>query len=259
MQFCRDTFSQALTFYRKQQKLSQDYFAQELALNHPMFEAVSQSILSKWESAKQEPPLLKRMCIANILGQSYKLNSDEKNQLKHPQSLDLQHQKFQNIYDYQYNKVESTPWLKLDVVEKDIISKAHLNLTHEALSTTLGNFENLDLNIIKVSYNDVLLGHCLMGRNNKFEIVLSLVFTNIEVLKVLFNQLESFVKEKLIIPAFTQSADYFLKHMQYEQVNTQSVLPFYIMPVDDIKNNKLLRYFIEGQDDSTLKSFALKE
>lgn len=259
MQFCRDTFSQALTFYRKKQKLSQDHFSQELALNHPMFEAVSQSILSKWESAKQEPPLIKRMCIANILGQSYNLNIEENNQLKHAQSLDLQHQKFQNIYDYQYNKVESIPWLKLDEVEKDIIAKAHLNLTYEALSTTLNNFENLDLNIIKVSYNDVLLGHCLIGRNTKFEIVLSLVFTNTEVLKVLFNQLELYVKEKLIIPAFTQSANYFLKYMQYDLIKTNSILPFYVMPVEDIKNNKLFRYFIEGEDDSTLKSFALKE
>jgi len=259
MQFCRDTFSQALTFYRKQQKLSQDHFAQELALNHPMFEAVSQSILSKWESAKQEPPLIKRMCIANILGQSYNLNIEEKNQLKHAQSLDLQHQKFQNIYDYQYNKLESIPWSKLDVAEKGLIAKAHLNLTHETLTSTINNFENLDLNMIKVSYNDVLLGHCLIGRNSKIEIVLSLVFTNTEVLKVLFNQLESYIKEKVIIPAFTQSANYFLKYMQYDLIETHSILPFYIMPVDDIKNNKLLRYFIEGEDDSTLKSFALKE
>jgi len=259
MQFCRDSFSQALTFHRKKQKSSQDHFSQELALNHPMFEAVSQSILSKWESAKQEPPLIKRMCIANILGQSYKLNTEEKNQLKHAQSLDLQHQKFQNIYDYQYNKVESIPWSKLDVVEKDLIVKAHLNLTHETLSTTINNFVNLDLKIIKVSYNDVLLGHCLIGRCLNRDIVLSMIFTNTEVLKAIFSQLESFVQDNVIMPAFSQSANYFLKYMQYDLIKTNSILPFYIMPVEDFKNNKLLRYFIEGADDSTLKSFALKE
>jgi len=259
MQFCRDNFSKALTFYRKKNKLSQDQLAQELALNHPMFEAVSQSILSKWESTKQEPPLLKRMCIANILGQSYKLNTEERNQLKHAQSLELQHQKFHNIYNYQHNKVESISWGKLDRFERNLIEKSHLNLTHEPLSCTINHFRNVDLNIIKVTYNDVLLGHCLIGRNTKYHVVLSMIFTNTEILKVLFSHLESIIQEKVIIPALTQSANYFLKYMQYEQVDTQSILPFYIMPVDDLKNNKLLRYFIEGEDDSTLKSFALKE
>ena len=61
------------------------------------------------------------------------------------------------------------------------------------------------------------------------------------------------------MPAFTQSANYFLKNMQYDLIQANSILPFYIMPVEDFKNNKLLRYFIEGADDSTLKSFALKE
>ncbi|WP_042152401.1 MULTISPECIES: hypothetical protein [unclassified Pseudoalteromonas] len=88
-----------------------------------MFEAVSQSILSKWESEKQEPPLLKRMCIANILGQSYALNNEEKNQLKYAHSLDLQHQKFQNIYDYQHNKVKLAHWEKIENIEKDLIEK----------------------------------------------------------------------------------------------------------------------------------------
>ena len=65
------------------------------------------------------------MCIANILGQSYSLNLDEKSQLKHAQSLELQHQKFQPIYDYQHNKVEYLPWTQVAKIDKQLIEKAN--------------------------------------------------------------------------------------------------------------------------------------
>jgi len=259
MLFSRETFSDMLTFHRKNQKLSQGQFAEELALNHPMFEAVSQSILSKWESGKQEPPLLKRMCIANILGQSYNLNLDEKSQLKYAQSLELQHQKFQPIYDYQHNKVEYLPWTQVAKIDKQLIEKAHYNLTNELLKNTIEAFANLKLNVVKVSYDSVLLGHCLIGKNNNSDVIISMVFTSSEILKILFSEIELIIKQQLVIPAFTQSSNYFLKYMQYDLVKTKSILPFYTMPIEDIKNNKLFRYFVEVEDDSTLKSFALKE
>ncbi len=164
--FSRQTFSEAMRYFRKQNRLSQTELTNQLSSSHMLYQNVSQSMISHWERGNVEPSLLRRIGIADFFAQDYVYESAEtaliSKALKSKDNLLSQ----QCLYDFSVDQQIIGQWDLLENKCQQLILKAHAKIFSLPLESVLQQMQIRSPQVLRLLYKGAIIGHAVFSVEN---------------------------------------------------------------------------------------------
>ncbi|WP_060980692.1 helix-turn-helix transcriptional regulator [Vibrio splendidus] len=184
--FCRDDFGENLKKYRLKNNLSQKELADTLSLSHVLFQDVTQSMISLWESKKRLPSLLKRILIASFFLSDYSYCSDEILKIKKLDNYKNRLIHNDSGYPLTIDKMTCKSIDTLSLKDKKVIFDYHRLVYKEEIESNIEYDEsNRNLEFRLYFSSGLLVGHVVRNVNHIISVGSQNIKIRYDILRIL--------------------------------------------------------------------------
>lgn len=159
--FSRKTFSEAMRYFRKHNKLSQIELSDQLSRSHALFQNVSQSMVSHWERGNVEPSLLRRLGMAHFFSQPYHYDQIESGRLQKALRYREEFLGDRCLYEYPISKKDIFSWDALPASLKEMIARGHKNTFSTPIEVVLRTMNITAPSVLCLLHGSAVVGHAL--------------------------------------------------------------------------------------------------
>lgn len=238
--FSRQTFSEAMRYFRKQCKLSQTELTDQLSTSHKLYQNVSQSMISHWERGNVEPSLLRRIGIASFFSKDYVYEKSEtaiiSKALKNKDNLLAQ----QCLYNFTVDKQVVTHWDMLDDTSKQLISQGHSKIFSLPLEHVLNKMNIQRPQVLRLLHGGAIIGHAIFSiENGVFSLASYGALAEDVRIRLTKTLLELCIGCELHVVVHASSLECFLRDIYLEKTEQNGNVSFYRGHSTQLLNNPL--------------------
>lgn len=238
--FSRQTFSEAMRYFRKQCKLSQTELTDQLSTSHKLYQNVSQSMISHWERGNVEPSLLRRIGIASFFSEDYVYEETEiaiiSKALKNKDNLLNQ----QCLYNFSIDNQVIMHWDMLDDSSRQIISQGHSKIFSLPIERVLKQMNIQRPQVLRLLHGEAIIGHAIFSiENGVFSLASYGALSGDVRMRLTKTILELCIGCELHVLVHESSLECFLRDIYLEKTEQNGNVSFYRGHSTQLINNPL--------------------